>query len=468
MNRPEAADTASPSRLRLSADPATRRLSGGRTLLGGSPYRVLRLNERAAALVAAWFAGKPVADRPAERRLAERLVRGGLAHPVHLGARPSAAQVTVVIPFKGPPGAVRRVPSSDAVAAVVVVDDGSAVPHPSAAVRHAVSRGPAAARNTGWRLARTEFVAFLDADVVPQEGWLGPLLAHFADPCVAAVAPRVASVPGPTSLQRYEQARSPLDLGPLPGVVRPGSRVSYVPTAALVVRVSALHEFGGFDEALRFGEDVDFVWRLAASGRHQVRYEPSSVVRHTPRATWPALLRQRFGYGTSAAPLALRHGRAVAPVRASGWSLACWAALVAGRPGVAAATALGSAALLPRKLEAVGVPVKESWELALRGHWGVGRQLADAATRAWWPAAVPALAVHRRGRLLLAAALARHVVDWRRRRPALDLPRWLAARAADDLAYGAGVWWGALRHRTTAPLLPDAVGRPGRGGVRSL
>ncbi|CAA9382430.1 MAG: Mycofactocin system glycosyltransferase [uncultured Pseudonocardia sp.] len=27
----------------------------------------------------------------------------------------------------------------------------------------------------------------------------------------------------------------------------------------------------------------------------------------------------------------------------------------------------------------------------------------------------------------------------------------------DDLAYGAGLWWGALRHRTTAPLRPATV-----------
>jgi mycofactocin system glycosyltransferase len=453
--------------LRLSPDPGLRRLAGGRTLLGGAPYRVLRLSERGAHLVDGWLDGEPVAAHAAHRRLADQLVRCGMAHPVHTGTPLTAADVTVVIPVRDAPGAGGDTPATGRRATVVVVDDGSRVPHPSAAVRHRDPRGPAAARNTGWRLAGTELVAFLDADVVPEEGWLEPLLAHFADPTVAAVAPRVRSVPGTTALQRYEQDRSPLDLGPLPAVVRPGSRVSYVPTAALVVRAGVLREQRGFDERLRFGEDVDFVWRLAAAG-HQVRYEPASTVRHAPRATWPALLRQRFGYGTSAAPLALRHGRAVAPVRASAWSLACWAALAAGRPGVAAATALGTAALLPRKLSGVGVPAGQSLELALRGHWGTGRLLADAATRAWWPAAVPALASGRRGRLLLAAALARHVVDWRRQRPALDLPRWLAARTADDLAYGAGVWWGALRHRTTAPLRPDAGEWPGRDGVRVL
>ncbi|MYR59508.1 glycosyltransferase, partial [Streptomyces sp. SID625] len=148
-------------------------------------------------------------------------------------------------------------------------------------VRHPVSRGPAAARNSGWRLAGTELVAFLDADVVPEPGWLEALLPHFADPRVAAVAPRVRSRPGGSVLERYERERSPLDLGPLPAVVRPGSRVSYVPTAALVVRVSALRALDGFDESLRYGEDVDLVWRLAARDL-LVRYEPGSEVRHAP------------------------------------------------------------------------------------------------------------------------------------------------------------------------------------------
>ncbi|MFG2547752.1 mycofactocin biosynthesis glycosyltransferase MftF [Streptomyces sp. NPDC048594] len=450
--------------LRLTPDPGLRRLSDGRTLLGGTPYRVMRLNPPAARLVSGWFEGGVVRDLPPHRQLARRLTDLGMAHPDHGVPRLTAADVTAVVPVRDHPGGARLPHLLDAVADVVVVDDGSAVPVVGAAVRHPVPGGPAAARNSGWPLARTELVAFLDADVEPDEGWLDALLPHFEDPDVVAVAPRIRSRPGPSTLERYETERSPLDLGPLPATVRPGSRVSYVPTAALVVRVRALREAAGFDERLRYGEDVDLVWRLTAAG-HTVRYEPASVVHHQPRATWPALLRQRFGYGSSAAPLALRHPKAAAPVKASPWSLAAWAALAAGYPRTAVLTALTTAALLPRKLEPVGVPAKESLELALRGHWGVGHQLADAATRAWWPAAVPVLAATGRGRLLLAAAVARHAVDWRRRRPAVGLPSWTAARVADDLAYGAGVWWGALRHRTTAPLRADVGDWPGRDGV---
>ncbi|MFJ3309350.1 mycofactocin biosynthesis glycosyltransferase MftF [Streptomyces sp. NPDC086549] len=454
-------------RLRLTPDPSLSRLSGGRTLLGGSPYRVLRLTEAGARLVEGWLDGAAVADRPGQRRLAGQLVSAGLVHPRYEAGPFTAADVTAVVPVRDRPEVTATLGALAGLAGAVVVDDGSAVPLPGATVRHPASRGPAAARNSGWQRAGTELVAFLDADVVPEPGWLDALLPHFADPRVAAVAPRVRSRPGGTALERYEQERSPLDLGPLPAVVRPGSRVGYVPTAALVVRLSALRALGGFDESMRFGEDVDLVWRLADRGQ-LVRYEPASEVRHAPRSRWSAWARQRFDYGTSAAPLALRHGGAATPLRVSPWTLACWAAVAAGRPAAAAGTALITASLLPRKLHGVGVPAEESVALALRGHWGAGRLFADAVTRSWWPVAVPALAASRNGRLLLAAAWSRHITDWRKLRPPLPLPQWLTARIADDLAYGAGVWWGALRHRTLAPLRPDTSPWPGRDGVRRL
>ncbi|MGW2997998.1 mycofactocin biosynthesis glycosyltransferase MftF, partial [Streptomyces sp. NPDC001193] len=235
-----------------------------------------------------------------------------------------------------------------------------------------------------------------------------------------------------------------------------------VPTAALVVRTRALEAHAGFDEEMRFGEDVDLVWRLAAGG--EVRYVPDAVVHHAPRRTWHAWARQRFGYGTSAAPLSRRHGPAVAPVRMSPWSALSWAAVAAGRPLAGLAVAAGTAALLPRKLAPSGVPAGVSLSLALRGHAGAGGLLAEAAGRVWWPV----LAAHPRGRVLLAAACARHLARWYRVRPDLDPLRWTALCTADDLAYGAGVWWGALRGRTAGPLRPDLAAhgarRTGAGG----
>ena len=223
-------------------------------------------------------------------------------------------------------------------------------------------------------------------------------------------------------LERYESVRSPLDLGPLPGPVRPGTRTSYVPTAALVLRRTALVAAGGFDEGLRYGEDVDLVWRLVTAGG-LVRYEPAATVWHAPRDRLAGWLRQRFGYGTSAAPLAARHAHAVAPVRVSRWSAAAWGLAAAGRPAAGLLTAGVTAALLPRRLRATGVPAGQALRLAGAGHAHAGRLLAAAVVRSWWPAAAVAALGSRRARRLLAAAVLPYLSEWHRSRPPVGVLR---------------------------------------------
>ena len=440
--------------MRLVADPGLQRWEDGRTVAGGSPYRILRLTARGSALLDDWLAGKPVT---AGSSLAERLISTGMVHPEHDAAGLGPDDVTVVVPVHGQNPAALLAALADL--RVIVVDDGSPAPIPGAAVRHDTARGPAAARNAGWRLATTPLVAFLDADTLPEPGWLEPLLRHFEAPDVAAVAPRVRSTRGSSALERYERTRSPLDLGPRPGPVLPGSRISYVPTAALLIRTEALAELDGFDETMRFGEDVDLVWRLSA--RHQARYEPAAIVEHAPRGSWAALLRQRYGYGCSAGPLGRRHGEHVAPVRISLWSALTWSLIAAGRPRLALAVTGAAAALLTRKLGALGVPASESVKLALHGNLGAARLLADAIGRSWAPLAIPPLLLGKRGRRILVLVAARHLAE----EGELDPVRHCLARLADDAAYGCGVLSGALRERSTTALRPVLTDTGGRSSV---
>jgi len=364
---------------------------------------------------------------------------------------------------------------------VIVVDDCSAEPGVIAAiaaeygarvVHRAVNGGPAAARNSGLGAAATELVAFLDSDCVPRAGWLGPLLAHFADPAIGAVAPRI--VPheaGSGWLARYEGASSTLDMGARPSIVRPGARVSYVPGAALVVRRSAAG--AGFTEGMFVGEDVDFVWRLGAAG-WRVRYEPAAVMGHDHRVRFRAWFSRRADYGTSAAALERLHPGAVRPLYASWWTVGAWAAALSGRPVTAAALTGTATALLARRLSRITgerwpVPVSgdqggsAAWPLAARlaggGTLAAGRPLGSALSRTWWPLAIPAAIAVRPLRLPVAALmLAPPLLDWADRRPPLDPARYVAARLLDDAAYSTGVWRGCLKRRTIRPLLP-AIGK---------
>ena len=216
------------------------------------------------------------------------------------------------------------------------------------------------------------------------------------------------------------------------------------------MRVDALRAIDGFDRSLRFGEDVDAVWRLVEAG-WRCRYEPASVVQHRPRSSWRGLVAQRMAYGSSAAPLARRHPGALAPVRISGWSGAAWGLLAAGQPIPALALAGGTTLALVRKLP--GVPAKDSLRLAGLGHLHAGRLLADAARRAWWPALLVGALVSKRGRGVAAMAAV----------PALlsgGIPR-----LVDDLAYGVGLWKGVVAEREPGPLRPRFTSWPGRSGA---
>jgi len=271
----------------------------------------------------------------------------------------------------------------------------------------------------------------------------------------------------------YEAANSPLDMGSSPSPVGTGRAVAYVPGAVLAVRTEAARAVGGFDEGLRWGEDVDFVWRLASAG-YSVRYEPAAIAGHRPRPNWCALFAQRRRYGASAAPLAARHGGAVAPVRCSWLSAGAWAAAAAVPAGFGAAAlllAVGASAARVYRLSGCRGP--EAWRLAVRlaarGHARAGLWTARAVTRAWWPVLLAAAVRCRRLRGALAAATVVSALlnrvspaGSRARSPAdpADTARLgqvaeIALRVADDAAYSVGVWQGVIAHRSLRAVLPD-------------
>jgi mycofactocin system glycosyltransferase len=465
---------------RLQLDPAVRVVDDGRTLIGGSPLRILRLSAAGASVLARLAEGEQLGESVARRNLARRLFDAGFAHPrpASEGERsPAPRDVTAVVPVRGHPDQLERTLAAlagEGLAGIVVVDDGSDPADAEAIavvaqrfgallLRRQVNGGPAAARNTGMAAVRTPLVAFVDVDVIPEGGWLVDLLAHLADGAVIAVAPRVRSRPTDGGVRdRFERRHSPLDLGTAEARVAPRTRIAYVPTALLVARMEAIDCAGGFDDALRFGEDVDLVWRLIAAGG-TVRYQPEAAASHAPRSSWSAWVRQRVGYGSAAAPLARRHPGDVPPLAVSWWSLLAWGLAAAGRSVAGVTTAAASTALLPRKLRGhVSHPWVEALRLAGWGHLLAGRWIARAVLRPWWPLALAAALVSRRARwAVVAAATVPALLDWDADM-GIDRARYLVLRLADDVAYGAGVWVGCWRERSIAALLPELRSWPGR------
>jgi mycofactocin system glycosyltransferase len=471
---------------------------GGDLAAGGSPWGLLRLTGPARTfarrLQVAGCAGL-VPSTPLERALADRFVERGLAHPVPAGdGTDLRGRVVVVIPVHGRPQLLDACLASlrpsdgrdDTGPEVVVVDDASPDPAAIAAVvarhgarllRHATNRGPGAARDTGLVATDAEVVAFLDADCVAPPGWLGRLVAHLDDPRVAIVAPRVRPRPTDASLlARHEDARSALDMGRRPELVREGATLGFLPSAALVVRRAALPA-GGFDPRLRVGEDVDLVWRVVAAGWH-ARYDPAVTVTHEPRLAPVAWAGRRYVYGTSAAALDRRHPGRLAPWQPSGWNVVVGGLLAAGRPRLAAATAVLAAGLLTAALRRdADLPADVAGRVVAKGLVADAAALGHVLRREWWPLGWWALVRAGRGSSRAGAAATTMLapIAWEhlRTRPRVDPLRYTLLRLVEDAAYGSGVVvsavagrrWRALAPRVRwpgSPRRPDGRGRRGR------
>ena len=461
-----------PDGFTVQVDRRVRVLGSGSALLGGSPTRMLKLAPAAQGMLD----GRRLEVRDAgSAELARTLLDAGVAHP-RPASGPSYRDITVVIPVRDNRPGVHRLVMELRGMRVIIVDDGSATPLSLEAfadapceieiLRHDSSLGPAAARNTGLARCGTEFVAFLDSDVVPRRGWLEALLGHFCDPAVALVAPRIVALHvGDTAVGRYEMVRSALDLGAREAPVVPYGPVAYLPSAALAGRRSALLEVGGFDASLQSGEDVDLCWRLVESGS-RLRYEPIALVAHDHRTRLRQWLARLAFYGGSAAPLATRHPDNIAPVVIPLWSLLAWASLATGsRTGLVAGTVFAGlytrrVAVAMRNTEATAGDIAA---LAARGLGYGARQLCTAGCRHYWPVTFAGAVLSRRCRRAVAAAAAIDAVqDWASRRPVPDEGckplgplGYMMLKRAGDLAYGAGLWAGVIRERTLQPLRPD-------------
>lgn len=461
-----------PDGFAVQVDRRVRVLGEGAALLGGSPTRLLRLAPAAQTML---NGGRLEVRDAQSAQLARTLLDATVAHP-RPASGPSHRDVTVVIPVLNNAIGLRRLVSTLRGMCVLVVDDGSSPPvrtddfaglHSEVRVlRHATSRGPAAARNTGLSACQTDFVAFLDSDVVPRRGWLEALLGHFCDPAVALVAPRIVGLNEPHNVvARYEAVRSSLDLGQREAPVVPYGTVSYVPSAAIICRRSALVDVGGFDETLRSGEDVDLCWRFIEAGA-RLRYEPIALVGHDHRTKLREWFARKAFYGSSAAPLAVRHPGKTAPLVLSGWTLLVWVLLAMGS-GVGYVASTVVAALTGRKiakvLSSVDTEPREVAAVAAQGLWSAALQLASAICRHYWPVALVAAVCFRRCRqVVLVAAVVDGVVDWASRSAAADddakrvgLLSYILLRRLDDIAYGLGLWKGVVRERHLGALKPQ-------------
>jgi mycofactocin system glycosyltransferase len=433
-------------------------LGSGAVLVGGSPLGVVRLRGAAARALAS-NRRLTVADE-VTRVVADRLLAANLALPdIDHVPRPDAKDLTVVIPVRDRATQLDRCLTSLRGVACLVVDDASRDPaavatvarrHGARVLRLEVNGGPAAARNCGLAAVETPYVAFVDSDVQVSSAALLHLARHLTDPKVVLVGPRVqgrSRGEKPRWFERYEARSSSLTLGTRSGVVRPRAAVAWLPSACLVARTRALGE--GFDGDMRVGEDVDLVWRLADAG-HRVRYDAEIEAWHDTRDTVRDWLGRKAYYGFGSAALAARHGDKVAPaVLSPAYFVAAGLVLSRSRfaPLSTAVVLLDGARRVHSAIPGGYGSMWVAGSIAARGMGWAVRQESALLLRHWWPAALLGVVSSRSARRAVATALLVDlavVLAETDALPPADLAPHLLARRLDDLAYGAGLWWGAL------------------------
>lgn len=266
-------------------------------------------------------------------------------------------------------------------AEVVVVDDRS---HPDAAlavparllertrvrVLPGFGRGPAAARNLGWRVAAAEWVVFLDDDVVPDRRWAEDLVGDLASAAgsVAAVQGRI-TVPLPKDRRPTDWERNVAGLETARWI-----------TADFACRRVALVDVHGFDERFRraYREDADLAlrlrragWRLASGRRHSA---------HPVRPASPLVSLSAQRGNADDALMRRLHGRGWREAAAAGRGRMPWhvvttvaaAGAVAGAAVGAAASAASAASPATRLADGSGARSRALAHVAARAALAAG------------------------------------------------------------------------------------------------
>jgi len=261
-----------------------------------------------------------------------------------------------------------------------------------------------------------------------------------------------------SAVDRYESIMSSLSLGSRERTGSGGDDTFYLPSCNLLVRRIAFRSANGFRDEMHVGEDVDLTWRLRDNG-WTIAYLPAGNVLHEHRSSIRSFMSRRFDYGTSEGMLQILHPArrkrmVVPPLLAillslclvapfSGW----WPLLLAG-----GLLAIDSAVVRVR-IRKQGLPIGVGAILAgrLRALGSLVYYLCYHLVRYYSvPLIVSALTVPPLWAVFVLILACAAGVDYAVKKPPLSFPVFTGIYLLEQLAYGAGVFWGCLSRKCFA------------------
>ncbi len=164
---------------------------------------------------------------------------------------------------------------------IIIVDDGSTDNTREVVKSYPVkyiyqeNRGPASARNRGFRESKGDIVAFIDSDCIAKKDWLKNLIKGFDSSEVGAVAGSYDIANSQSLLSRLIHEEIKWRHSGFKRFIRAFGSYN------VAIRREVFEKAGGFDESYRTasGEDNDLSYRILKAG-YKIRFVPDALVAH--------------------------------------------------------------------------------------------------------------------------------------------------------------------------------------------
>jgi len=417
--------------------------------------------------------------------LLDRLVRKGVLIKDEMIETQTYPSVSVIIPVKNRPQDIQECLTGltfldypkDKVE-IIVVNDGS-----SNSTRKVIqafnirgihlpqSIGASACRNLAAKEAKGDLLGFTDSDCVPHPQWLRELSPYFNEEKVGIVGGTVSNFYNRSSLDRYEEVKSSLNMGPLPFRIEEGALSSaYVPSCNLLIRKRVFFDAGGFQEDLTVGEDVDLCWRTRKLGYHLL-YIPRGKIDHKHRNDLRHMLMRRYDYGTSEALLYGRHKDKRKMFYLQAAYSVFYASVCLGIIlqylilfGLGLGVLLVDFCRKSLKIRKTGLRLKSArvFLSVLRAHFSFSYHTSSYLVRYYLIFLIPLSFFYpKMWGFLLFLALFSGSVDFSIKKPKINFFSFLFFYILDQLAYQTGVLWGCIVKKNFGSYLPGILKKLG-------
>ena len=181
---------------------------------------------------------------------------------------------------------------------IIIVDDGSTDNTKEIVKNYPVDyisqekAGPSKARNTGWRSARSEIIAFLDAECVPERKWISKMVRYYESDDTVCVGGRYGIANEGNFLAELIYGEF------LARYTRCSKSTQFIGSYGYSFCRSVLEEIGGYNEefTMASAEDNDLAYRLLA-GNYSLVFDTDIVIKHHFATKLHRYLKAQFWHG---------------------------------------------------------------------------------------------------------------------------------------------------------------------------